>query len=314
MEISPVLHAQISDSCARAEMYILSRRCAGGGFCFYRYGAVDEPNVRDTFHALVALGLLGTTLPHREELIEFLTRVRLWGPTYVYDYAFSLELLGASDRISEDILATIRALSIEVPTDHHGIDLSAWLDLTYKVIRLQRRFVQPADAAQRRERIAGVLARVQRDGGFGVTANLCDTYRAARILALLDWPVDPAPIRTFVQSLEQPPFGFAVTEGSLSPKLDVAFAGVMCCELLRMPVRFPIDVLQFALACQTTSGGFGNAPVALANLEATSQGLGVITSPAANSVSLSLSRPEIGHPRRRATTPPNAPGGDSDKG
>jgi hypothetical protein len=50
-------------------------------------------------------------------------------------------------------------------------------------------------------------------------------------------------------------------------RLEPLYAGVMCCGLLGVPLRYERDVLALALACQTPGGGFAPAPSALPDLQ-----------------------------------------------
>ncbi len=263
------------DALVRAERYVLSRQSLQGGFCFYRYDTVDEPNVRDTYYAIESLKLLGVSIPEREKAIDFLMRAQLWGTPYLYDYAFSLELLGARDRIGEEALGKIRALKIIPAPEGQCANLGAWLRLTYKILRLRRHFLASFGDSEGQERIAELL--MQWVTGVAKTIDLLNAYDVMRIVALLGLPVPVVGIRRFIESVEQLPFGFTVTVDSSSPRLDVVFAGVSSCGMLAMQVRHPTEALQFALSCQTEGGGFANAPVALPNLEATYQGLAVVT-------------------------------------
>lgn len=274
-EISSALSARVCEVRGRARTYVLSRQSSAGGFCFYRYGPVDEPNVRDTYSALESLELLDIPVPESERTIEFLTHARLWGPAYLYDCVCSLELLGATARISAETLMKIEALKVIcAPADRYA-DFGAWLESTYRIIRLKKHLLAASDGTQRHEDVLEILERwAVRPGA---SANLFHAYNVIRIATLLGAPLVLTGINALVESVERLPFGFAVTADSNSPRLDVVFAGVECCRMLGMPVKHSREALEFALSCQMAGGGFANAPVALPNLETTHQGLAVLS-------------------------------------
>jgi len=41
-----------------AAAYVTGRQCRNGGFCYYRYADLEEPNLHDTYYAVAAGGLL----------------------------------------------------------------------------------------------------------------------------------------------------------------------------------------------------------------------------------------------------------------
>lgn len=42
----------------QAADYVTSRQCCNGGFCYYRYADLEEPNLHDTYYAVAACELL----------------------------------------------------------------------------------------------------------------------------------------------------------------------------------------------------------------------------------------------------------------
>ena len=289
-----ILSANLKTKCVRAIghaiAYIRDRQSPTGGFCFYRHGGVDEPSLGDTYYAVSALKLLNAEIPAAANVVQFLSQSRLFGLTYLYFYVFTLDRLGLSQRIRLKIVELVNSLIIQPPDSEHRADTSAWLESARKTIRLQQHFGvivppfvnalltpksrAPQAAAHRVQiersyaPIASFVQSLSNAGGFGERANLWDTYLALSVLSLLGVSTT-AESTSFVDSLQQPPFGFAMSDSSTMPSLDVVYAGVRCCELLALPVRFATRALEFTLACQTSDGGFAHAPVALPNLEFT---------------------------------------------
>jgi len=305
------LSSKCRDAIAKAAAYIRGRQSPSGGFCFYRYGPIEEPSLGDTYYAVSSLKLFGIEVPSPRQVARFVGESRIFGVTYLYFCAFTLDRLGLASRVGAEALQQIDALSIRLPQEGREtawtrlIDRSGWLESARKTLRLQRRFGRfgpeqargrtPADdycvsatriavEGRRYAHAAQFIREVLARGEFGVRANLWDTYLALAVAALLAIELT-AETTSFVDSLQQPPFGFLMTAHSTMPNLDVVYAGVRCCRLLNLPIRHEREVSEFLLACQTTDGGFSHAPAALPNLEFTYRAL----------QTLALLAPELTH-------------------
>lgn len=268
------LISRCNDAVARAAAYIRTRQSPSGGFCFYRYGAIDEPNLGDTYHAIAALRLFRIEVPNARKAADFLAHARIFGLTYLYFCCLSREHLGLASRISEETLELIRSLSLTVPAAVSSTDVSGWLESARKTIRLQQRFT-PRPPETRYAQVAAFVADLMAGGGFGVRSNLWDTSRALGIGSLLGLR-PPQEMVAFVDSLQQPPVGFLMTSNSAVASVDVAYAGARCCQILGLAPRYRDEVIEFTLACQSTNGGFAHAPMALPNLEFTYRGLKIL--------------------------------------
>ena len=279
---------------ARAAAYIRTRQSPSGGFCFYRYSSVDEPSLGDTYYAVAALRLFDIKVPNVGKTSDFVTAARTFGLTYLYFSALTIDHLGLDSRISVETFEAIVNLPIAVPEAASSVDTTGWLESVRKTVRLQQRFTPTAlyTAAQTGKLAAMLLPRAARSkdryakvatfitdlmdrGGFGVRRNLWDTYLALSISAFLGLRL-PDGMVNFVDSFQQPPVGFLMTPHSAMLSLDVAYAGVRCCEILGIPVRRKQQVADLTLACQTASGGFAHAPMALPNLEFTYRALKIL--------------------------------------
>ena len=292
MNLSASLESRCTEAVARAATYIRGRQSKSGGFCFYQHGSLQEPNLGDTYYAVSALKICGSEVPNGRRTADFVGNARIFGLTYLYFCAFTLDRLGFGNRVSVQALEQIRALTVTLPDGTRSINASDWLESVRKTLRLHWRFESsgplgikggsaaavspsPAHLTVEQDRYAELKQFVRdllRRGGCGVHANVWDTYLALAIGSLLG--IEPtAETRAFVDSLQQPPFGFLMTSRSVMPSLDVVYAGVRCCELLRLPVRYERHAIGFALSCQTSDGGFSHAPAALPNLEFTYRAL-----------------------------------------
>lgn len=292
------LRVSLGEMCQRAvaaaKVYVLDRQSPSGGFCFYRTSGLDQPNLGDTRFALGALRILGAPTPHAELTVEFLRQSRLFGLNYLYAYALALEYIGMSSHLSADRRDQISALTVTLPGPLYQVETSKWLERARKTIRLQlrhpgstggsvdqldlasssRRSLNP-DRTTRYSHVARFIENLQKNGGFGDSPNLWDTYLALSVWSQLGVTAVPENI-AFVDSLQQRPFGFKMSHASSMGSLDVLYAGVRCCQLLHLRVRYEDEILKFVLACQLASGGFARAPVALANLEYTYRALAIV--------------------------------------
>ena len=270
--LTGTLPERVSASVAKARAYLRSRQSAEGGFCFYRYEDVDEPNLRDTYHGVLALKLLAEPVPDLDKLLRFLDGARLFGLGYLYWYAFTLDLIGLASRIDAQRMAWIRGLDVELLLEGaRPGERRAWLEDTRRKVRLKTRFAQPWTS----ERLMECLPAQRTEGGYGDRPNLWDTLSSLTILDCLGCRKEMQASVPFVERMQVLPFGFSLTEGSRMPNLEVVRAGCRCCALLGLPIRHRIEVLELAVACQTADGGFSRTPTALPNIDLTYQALQV---------------------------------------
>lgn len=253
--------------CQRAITYVLARQSPSGGFCFYRTTYVDEPNLADTWHAVVTLSHLGQDIPHIEALHDFVVSVirDSYQPATLYFGVETLQLLDASFHADHKLRDRIASLSISAAPMQAGGQVRGWLERTRLIVRLKRRVETLAESDAIADRVMGL----QRDGGFGARANLWDTWLGLDILAQCDVSQPPFGAEAFVDSLQDPAQGFTATRQGRMTSLEVIAAGVQSCILLGLPIRYRGSALAYVFACQTAKGGFARTPDALADLEQT---------------------------------------------
>lgn len=247
--------------------YLQERQSPGGGFCFYRSAYLDEPNISDTYHAVRALSFLGARLENVEQVGEFARSFLDSGqPLARYFAAWVLKCLKLF-RPGKQWLDEIAHWPISEPPGKNSPQLTAWLEHTRFVIRLKSLF----DAGHGFSHLGlSLRALEQPEGGFGNRPNLWDTWLALDILGCCGPGChELLCTRQFVERLQVPVIGFALTEGSRTGNLDVLFAGLRCCRALTIPIRFSSAVLSLVSACQTGRGGFARAPGASPNIEFT---------------------------------------------
>ena len=268
---TPTLLADAAAAEARAEAYILSRQSEAGGFCFYRSGPVDEPNLRDTYHAVTALTLLGATVPATDRLVQFVSSGRTFDSGFLSWYAFTLDRLGRTGPIDAARRAQIAKLTIEVPTPGQA-NMHPRLVRTPRIVCLLARFT----VLPKNPDILRRLDALKSGGGYGEEPNLSETSLVLGIRQRFGQINDAGDTRAFVDGLQAPPSGFALAAAAITGTLEVIYAGVKCCAALHLPLRFTKAIRDFVLACQSANGGFARAPDALPDLAQTHRALWVI--------------------------------------
>jgi hypothetical protein len=258
----------------RAVDYLRGKQSYNGGFCFYRRGPVDQPNVKDTYHAVAALALAKRQIPRADEVVRYLNRVDTRDAGALFYYAFALDCLGRSADIQKDKGAQILRRLPEQRHSDSRVPAESWLESTLKTVLLKRRFAEVVNAS---EIIRSLVNLKHAQGGYGTKPNLEDTCTGIRLLdALCDHSVERQDTRSFVDSLQKPSIGFTATSDSLYTNLAIIAAGVESSAMLNLELRHPADILSFVLACQAADGSFSRTPVALPNIELTHQALEII--------------------------------------
>ncbi|MFN4343014.1 MAG: hypothetical protein ACK4FE_13445 [Azonexus sp.] len=256
------------DMAAPTVRYLQARQSPGGGFCFYRSAYLDEPNISDTYHAVRALHLLGAPPENSGQIAGFakgfLESRHLLARSYA---AWLLKCLAPSPPPGAQWLAEIARWPIPAPPGRSSPQLSAWLEQVRVAVRLKNAFAAGHDCSH----VGPSLRALEHSaGGFGICPNLWDTWLALDILRGCEPGGSDLPAtRGFVERLQVPVTGFALTEGSRSGNLDALFAGLRCCRILGIPVRFSSAIRSLLGACQTGRGGFARAPGASPNIEYT---------------------------------------------
>lgn len=265
------LVARARAATAKAGGYLRGRQSYNGAFCFYRSYGVDEPNLHDTYHAVAGFRLLRAQPPRDERLAEFLGTFPAAGVHQLYYCAFALEMLDHGALIPGPHLRNIEALGLPCHPGQ-GAPSSAWLEATLRALRLKGRFAELPPCGE----VGALVDRLEHEGGFGEKPNIIDTYVCLGILSLLGSQPMEDRVARFVAALQQPSFGFTLTADSGVASLDVIQAGLKCCAMLSVPVRYAADIVGFTLACQTSSGGFSRSPGALPDIEQTHRALQII--------------------------------------
>jgi len=237
--------------------YISERRCASGGYCFYR---LDEPNAGDTFYALASLAILDA-LPRDDEA----TRTYLHSfqrsdgsfPNVNVGHAVirSLALLDERPAInpSDWILTAMTA-----PGDAtRPVESMSLFEPLYQLVNLCRLLEIPIHSREKDELIRAVLGYRRPDTGFGQSySSMIETAHALAILAALDNETAAQPSVRFLHLCEDPDHGFLSVPNTRPPFLEHIHAGVLACSMIgyRSPVLEPCG--DFIRKCCRENGGY----------------------------------------------------------
>lgn len=254
-----------------ASRYILERACPGGGFCFYR---LDEPNPHDTYFALATLDLL-QVLYDVKPTIRYLQAVQQPGGGYAslaqtFFVLSSLRLLGYQplfDPMAGVAASTTQLVDLALrPTDasHSFFQAIDQLAALRSAMHMEWR------DTQRTAILRAIESFRQTDGGFGIeSSTLPDTYRVTCILKCLGSTVPLDSLVSFLRACEHPTFGFTGKPGTALFFLEYLHAGLALCRELSCAPTFPSACLSALLRCQTDTGGFARAHLAIATMDNT---------------------------------------------
>ena len=275
LRLKGVPDSRLEQALDKAADYIANRQCRNGGFCYYRYADLEEPNLHDTYYAVAACGLLQREVPNPDRVVDYLRSMQTAGrqSSYLYYYAFTAQRLGDLGLLNQTFLDKVEALRLHLPPAGKNVSLSEWLEDSLRVVRLRKTFTSGLEAGAVTDLVHGLLRR----GGVGATPNLRDTYLALRILAELDSLTGLDEANAFIERLQRPSLGFKYTESSFSdPDIDTLYAGVFSCTLLGLDIHYAGDILHTLLSCQRLHGGFARSSDSLGNLNTHCKALSII--------------------------------------
>jgi hypothetical protein len=252
--------------------YVLSRRCEGGGFCFYK---LEEPNGSDSYHALSILDLLGVPFQD-EKTVDYLQTMQHGDGTYdsVFSSFYSirgLQLLKREPRHHPEpyIWKHLDHFALDVrklPPEIHSI----FKRLLY-VVELYFSLEMERDERIEKNIVDFVLSFQNEDRGFGTpSSNLTDTAKALVMLDRFGYPLGELESERFIRQCGTPLFGFTdIPRRSLS-YLEYIHAGVLASAVISHRPRYFDRCADFILNCRNRNGGFSRVPHAgIATMEDT---------------------------------------------
>lgn len=237
--------------------YIMKRRCESGGYCFYR---LDEPNAGDTFYALASLAIL-QALPRGDEATR----------TYLHSFqqpdgsftnvnvghAVIRSLALAGERPAANPSAWI--LSSLQPPDATGrpVESSSLFEPLFQLTALCR-LLRIGIPESKRDEIKNAVYRYRHgEGGFGYPrSTIIETAHALAVLAVTGDSSDPAPAEKFLQSCEDPVYGFLAVPGARPPFLEHIHTGILACSVLGYRPVVLEQCGEFIRKCCRENGGY----------------------------------------------------------
>jgi hypothetical protein len=264
-----------------AARYVLSRRTAEGGYCFYRTPewGVDEANAPDTLAALRSLRLLGIDPLSPEATGRWLLALQSVDggyPTPAIGWAAlqGLDLLGLGpDHSPLDWLTSWASGLLESrrPRDWRGalrnalrlVELTQLLGLEFDAGQLDA-LARLVDTAA-----DGRLGRWARPG-----ADLETTAVALRLVRLVDLPTaDEETTGSFLRGCEDGALGLRLTPVSATTSGGALRGGLAIARTLNLRPRYSESIDRSIARLQRPSGGLGRRDGAIAILDDTWLGL-----------------------------------------
>ena len=257
----------------RSLRYVTSRQCRNGGFCFYRTEYLEEPNLHDTYYALVAYRLMDRPVPNRDRVVDYLRSATSYGAqtSYLYYLARGMRLLGCPDQYPE-LQHRIAQLHIRPLESDDSLSISSWLEDALMVARLRKTFAEATGF----EPVKHVIGDLRAGHYRAYRRNLLDTYLMLRILAELDRLQEIDDLKRFVDAMQAPSLGFRMTQTSAAINMDILYAGVFSCAMSGIAITYAHDIVGHVLASQKKDGGFARAPAAAGDLQTNYKGLRVL--------------------------------------
>ncbi len=259
--------ARAQDAALRVAAYLRDHQSSNGGFCFYRWGGIDEPSLHDTWRALAIFNLLGLEVPRRDAALTFLRSFDGDGFDDLYHLVLALDLLAVAP--GADFHQRIARLDALATLAGEHVPVSGRLTQALRIVLLQGRIAPLPDPAG----IAGRVRALRHDEAWGDKPNLGDTWSALAILAACSEHASDDSTRHFVDGLQLASFGFTATRDSVYANLDTVYAGIRACAVLNLRLRYAHDAIGFVLACQSPDGGFARTPDALPDFAFTHRAL-----------------------------------------
>lgn len=240
--------------------YISERRCASGGYCFYR---LDEPNAGDTFHALASLAMLDA-LPNDDNATRlYLHSFQRTDGSFAnvavgHAACRSLAILG--ERPQVDPTGWILSLLLPPGDRARPVESTSLFGNAYLLTDLCTRLGIAVPSDKKESVISAVLRYKHPDTGFGrPLSTIIETSHALAILAALGYSVSSTGSTEFIKHCEDPAFGFLAVPGVTPAYLEHVHAGVFACSVLgyRSPAHGACR--EFLLRCLLGNGGYARS-------------------------------------------------------
>jgi len=237
--------------------YIRDRRCASGGYCFYR---LDEPNANDTFHALASLAILGALRNDDDATRSYLHSFQYPDGSFSnanvgFAVIRSLLLLGEQPHI--DPAGWVLSILVLPGDSTRPVESSSFFEDLYFLTILTRLLGIAIPADKKTTIITAVLSCQHPDTGFGhPRSTMIETGHALTILADLSYPLSSTGSAEFLKNCEDPAYGFLAVPGSKPAYLEHIHAGVVACSVLGYHSPVFLQCEGFIRKCCRENGGY----------------------------------------------------------
>jgi hypothetical protein len=260
--------------------YVLGRRTAQGGYCFYRTPewGVEEPNAVDTLAALQSLGLLGIDVPAVEQTGAWLRGLQDDDggyPTLTIGWAAlrALDVLTIEPKFSPD-----RWLGSRLETFARSDRPRDWRAAIIDALRLCElmRLRHSAVRQWERDNLVELItaARAPHGGWAAPGADLETTAIAVQLIGLLDPHRRPdPPLGTFLDSCEDEQLGLRLAPGTRTTSVGALWGGLTLGHALGRRLRYLGAVGEQLGLLQRPDGGLSERHWAISTLRATWLGL-----------------------------------------
>jgi hypothetical protein len=266
--------------CAAVGRYVLGRRTAQGGYCFYRTPewGVEEPNAPDTLAALESLGLLGIDIPDGRQTGDWLRGLQDDSggyPTLTIGWAAlgALDVLTIEPKFSPDqwLCSRLEAfLESRRPRDWRAAIVDA-----LRLCELMRLRHMPVRGREH-DNLIGLIAaaRAPHGGWASPGADLETTAIAVHLIRLVDPHRLPDPLLgTFLDSCEDKQLGVRLAPGTRTTSVGALWGGLMLGHALGRRLRYLAAVGEQLGLLQRPDGGLSERHWAISTLRATWLGL-----------------------------------------
>jgi hypothetical protein len=236
--------------------YISERRCASGGYCFYR---LDEPNAADTFYALSSLALLDAVPddPVTQSYLHSFQRTDGSFSNVNVGHAVCRSLAILGERPQVDPTGWILSLLLPPGDSARPVESSSLFGNTYLLANLCTLLGTAIPPDKKEAVISAVLRYKHPDTGFGSQYSMIiETGHALASLAALGYPLSSTGSTEFVKHCEDPSFGFLAVPGVNPAYLEHIHAGILACSVLGYRSPAHERCREFIRRCQIGNGGY----------------------------------------------------------
>ncbi|MFZ2073063.1 MAG: prenyltransferase/squalene oxidase repeat-containing protein [Methanoregula sp.] len=239
--------------------YISERRCASGGYCFYR---LDEPNAADTLYALASLALLDA-VPDDPVTLSYLHTFQRTDGSFSnvnVGYAVCRALVLSGGRPHIDPAGWILSLLLPPGDSTRPVESSSLFEHVYLLTDLCKLLGIAIPSDKKTAVIGAVLRYKHPDTGFGHPhSTIIETGHALAILAALGYPVSSAGSILFLKKCEDPAYGFLAVPEVTPAYLEHIHSGIRACSVLGYLSPVHDQCREFIRYCQLDNGGYARS-------------------------------------------------------